>query len=55
MLVPVMGGFFASLDAAALDAYRAVLGDDVALKPILSGHAQTRFGGVHCLISAYPD
>lgn len=53
-LVPVMGGFFAPLDDAALASLHGAFGTGVKLTPIVTTQLQSNYGGVHCMVSAYP-
>ncbi len=52
LLIPVVGSIYRSVDDAAISRYRAALGDEVRLIPILSSDSQSRLGGVHCTVSA---
>lgn len=53
-LMPVYGGLYAGLDAAAADAFRSALGPDVAIIPIGCSESQRRAGALHCSVAAYP-
>ncbi|MFQ5430426.1 MAG: hypothetical protein ACE5E1_08970 [Phycisphaerae bacterium] len=53
-ILPVYGGFYEPLDRAAAAAFRAELGPDVRILPVLSGESQRELGAVHCSVAAYP-
>ncbi|MCP3904242.1 MAG: hypothetical protein GY715_11475 [Planctomycetes bacterium] len=53
-LMPAYGGFYAALDDLAAAAFRARLGPDVEVIPILCGETQRRNGAVHCAVSVLP-
>jgi len=53
-LLPVNGGFYSDLDEAAMQVFRAALGPDVEIVPILTQDLQQRHGALHCAVSASP-
>lgn len=53
-LMPVQGGFYQALDAAATRAFEQTLGPSVEIVPIVSGECQRAHGAVHCAAAAYP-
>jgi agmatine/peptidylarginine deiminase len=53
-LMPAIGGFYRGLDDAAEQAFKAALGDQVAIIRIPSQEIQRHHGGLHCVASAYP-
>lgn len=53
-LCPTFDGFFAALDAAAMQTLRVAFGKDVRIVPIRTAALQSGYGSLHCLVSAYP-
>ena len=53
-LIPVYDGFYAALDQAAQAAYARAFGPSTRVVPIATANAQTRSGGLHCMLSVYP-
>lgn len=53
-IIPVHGGLYKNLDAAASAAFTNALGSAVRLIPMLSAEAQRQHGAVHCAASVYP-
>ena len=53
-LLPVVGGVFRPLADAAVEVYRGACGPKTRVIPIETGHAQTMFGGLHCMVSVLP-
>ncbi|HXG47500.1 MAG TPA: hypothetical protein VNO52_07745 [Methylomirabilota bacterium] len=53
-VMPAMGGFYAPLDRAAMQAFGRVLGPAARITPIRSSECQRQHGGVHCAAAAYP-
>ena len=53
-LVPISGGIYASIDEAAIAAYRQAFGDSIEIIPVTTTYVQSQYGGVHCMVSVYP-
>lgn len=53
-LMPAWGGLYAPLDEAGAEAFRAALGPDVRVIPILTSESQRRNGAVRCSIETHP-
>ncbi|MDB6031421.1 MAG: hypothetical protein JWM16_1759 [Verrucomicrobiales bacterium] len=54
-VMPVWGGFYRELDAAATAAFQAGLGPEVRIVPIQCAHSQTHHGSIHCMVKAYTE
>ncbi len=53
-VMPVHGGFYAELDAAAESVFRSELGPDATILRIQCAELQRKHGAVHCAAVAYP-
>ncbi len=53
-LMPAYGGLFSELDAAASDAFRLELGNEVEVLPVYCAESQRRYGALRCAAAAYP-
>lgn len=53
-LLPVWGGLFAQLDAAARGVFERELGADVRVVPVLTSESQRRHGALHCSVGVVP-
>ncbi|MBI4719314.1 MAG: hypothetical protein HY763_16075 [Planctomycetes bacterium] len=52
-LMPVLGGFFSSLDDVAAGIFRFTFDPGVRLLPVSSALTQRKYGGVHCSLGVY--
>lgn len=53
-LLPVWGGLFTELDAAARRVFERELGADVRVVPVLTSESQRRHGALHCSVGIVP-
>jgi hypothetical protein len=53
-LVPVSGGLFTAIDDKAIETYKQAFGDSIQIIPITTTYVQSKYGGVHCMVSVYP-
>lgn len=53
-VMPMVGGFYDSVDRAALGAFKEALGPDIKISGILCGASERNHGAVHCVVSVFP-
>lgn len=53
-LIPVMGGFYSTVDNAAVAVFQGALGSSVKIVRVFTPDIQGQHGGVHCVVAAFP-